>query len=279
MSSNPGPRSTCTSPPSWSVATQSRMPPVAPLPTSPVNWSTTAATAAVPLWVRPCRKMLPACRSVIAASVAGVAADTSVPTMNSCPTRSSRLSPASGSAVGVGVGVEVGVGAAVVVVGAGADAGAHPASTSIPASTSAPAARSAFVVRRGSDAVRGMRPSSRLRRQRDRGNPGPRRPASASRTQEKSPRQDVVTITRPVSAISPVSVTRQRKWPPDGKPGRVTPARGRAAARGSAPRCAGRRGGRSATPPPSPPSRAGWSRPRAVPGTAPPPPRPRRRRR
>ena len=35
---------------------------IAPLPTSPVNWSTTAATAAVPLCVRPCRKMLPACR-------------------------------------------------------------------------------------------------------------------------------------------------------------------------------------------------------------------------
>ena len=122
MSSNPGPDSTCTVPPSWSVATHSSGESAS---TAAVNWPTSPAIACAPAFDRPCKKMPPMRSSVTAASVVGSAPSTEVPTMNICPTLSSRLMPANGSGVGVGLGVGVGVGEFVADDDDGAGAGAH----------------------------------------------------------------------------------------------------------------------------------------------------------
>ncbi len=58
----------------------------------------------------------------------GSAPATGVPTMNSCPTRCSRVNPAIGSG-GVGVGVGLGVGLGDAVEGLGAGSGTQPATT------------------------------------------------------------------------------------------------------------------------------------------------------
>ncbi len=56
MSSNPGPESTCTVPPSWSVATHSGGRPAGTVEVKPL---TSCAIAGVPASDRPCRKTPP----------------------------------------------------------------------------------------------------------------------------------------------------------------------------------------------------------------------------
>jgi hypothetical protein len=83
----PGPRSTCTSPPSWSVEMNSGTPAVAALEASRCSRDVTVAVAATPAVDRPVRITLPTWSPWIARSVRGLISVAGVPTMNSWPTR------------------------------------------------------------------------------------------------------------------------------------------------------------------------------------------------
>ena len=111
MTEKPGPLSTWTLPPSWSVATKRFCPPVLEVLTVALIFATTAFVDLTPEELRPLRNTLPTLylvrveRSDVLAPVAGT------PIIRTCPTRCSSVSLASGC-FGVGVAAAAAAGSA-----------------------------------------------------------------------------------------------------------------------------------------------------------------------
>src|SRR6478672_9350749 len=103
----PGPLSTWTWPPSWSVATNIATPPAVALARSA---RAVRAGTAVPAWLRPASMTLPMCSRLTAASVAGLGEVAGEPTMNSWPTRCARVIRASAARAASGAGAVGAVG-------------------------------------------------------------------------------------------------------------------------------------------------------------------------